>query len=131
MLQRFGAARPRSCVSSRNVPSPWLRQSTLLSPGGDEQVDAPVVVDVARADALAPVVVRDPAFCGDVLEPQAAEVVIEEVRRRRVRCGRTGPVDEEQVGKAVVVVVEDGDAGAGVLDDVHLLLVGAGDIDAR
>jgi hypothetical protein len=39
------------------------------------------------------------------------------------------PVDEEDVGPAVVVVVEDGDAGAGGFYDVALAGGGAVDVD--
>ncbi len=39
-----------------------------------------------------------------------------------------GAVDEEDVGPAVAVVVEDGDAGAGGLDDVALVVLAAVDV---
>ena len=103
----------------------------VAAPGGDEQVDAAVVVDVAGTDALAPVVVSDAALRGYVFKAQSAEVVIEEVRGRGTGAIEPVRIDEEQVGKPVVVVIERGDAGARVLDDVHLLLVGAGDVHAR
>src|SRR5208283_1203460 len=54
----------------------------VVAPGGDEEIDVAVVVDIAGADALAPVGVGDAGFGSDVLEAQAAQVVIKEVGRR-------------------------------------------------
>src|SRR5262249_54468705 len=71
---------------------------------GDEEVEAAVAVDVARIDGQgrrrAAVLFRaDAGSEGDVAEATAAEVLVEAVDR--------AVVGDEQVGPAVVVVVEE------------------------
>ena len=110
---------------------PLVAPKRVLSPGGDEEIDVAVIVGVARADALSPAVVQDAGFPGYVFESEAAQIVIEVVRRRLTAALEAIAIDEEDVGQSVIVVVEDRQAGAGVLDDVGLLLVGTGDDHAR
>src|SRR5690606_40137927 len=88
---------------------------------GDEEVGAPVVVDVAGARALAPApLLREPRGARDVLEAAAAGVPVQE--RPRLLTLREPlerrPVDEEEIGPAVVVVGEHRDTGAGGLEQV-------------
>ena len=95
----------------------------VFSVVGDVEIFAAVVVVVADADALAPAGVQQAGFLGDVGERAVVIVVVEMVRWRASFCARDGvielrAVDDENVGPAVVVVVEDGDAGAGGFDDV-------------
>ena len=90
----------------------------------DVDVWPAVVVEVADDGAEAPALVGDAGFFGDVGEG-AVVIVVEEggVRGGRfaVFGGEGGAADKVDVEPAVVVVVEEGDAGAdGFEDDVFL-----------
>ena len=98
-------------------------EEAVFAVAGDVEVVESVVVIVADADALAPAGGDEAGLGGDVGEG-AVVVVVEEVAGGLVLfvpgvCAwEGGAVDEEDVRPAVAVVVEDGDAGAGGLDDV-------------
>ena len=94
----------------------------VLAVVGDVEVFPSVVVVVADADALAPAGCGEAGFRGDVGEG-AVVIVAVEVVGGRLPGGKSfelGAIDQEDVGPSVVVVVEDGDAGAGGFDDVLL-----------
>ena len=104
-------------------PVAEVAQKNVVPPLAEEEIDISVVVEVAGADTLAPAEMPDARLLRHILKAKVAEVVIEE---RRQAAGRTGlqpvGVHDEDVEQAVVVVVEEGDARAGVLDDVGLVL---------
>lgn len=83
-----------------------------------------VIVIIADADALSPAGGGKTCFFGNVGEC-AVVVVMEEMVSRgssRIRfvAGHRRSVHNEDIGPAVIVVVEDGDAGTGGFDDVAL-----------
>src|SRR6202050_3528423 len=92
----------------------------VLAVVGDVQVFKAVVIVIADANALTPAGMREPSSPGDVGKGAVAVVVIQMIGRSTGR-GRTiqrRPVDDENVGPAVVVVVKGCHTGAGGLDDV-------------
>ena len=94
----------------------------VFSVVGDVKIFPAVVVIVADAHALAPTGVREAGFLRDVGKGSVVIVVVEVARRSSLggRCVESGAVDNEDVRPAIVVVIEDGDAGSGGLDDVFL-----------
>ena len=94
----------------------------VLSVVGDIEIFPTVVVVIADANALAPAGVGKSGLLRDIGESAVVIVVIEMARGRFSRSGRVkaGAVDDENVGPAVVVVVEDGDTRSGGFDDVFL-----------
>ena len=113
-----GPPTPAASVTSTNFFPSTLRNSRCLPTHDDEDVRAAVVVEVADRDAHA--VQRDvqPDRRGHVLELHAAEVAVELERRalglhRRIVVARPdAAVDEEEIGLAVAVVVDDRDPAA-------------------
>ncbi len=107
---------------------------TVLAVVGDVEIVPAVVVVVTDADALSPAGrAARPAFCGHVGEGAVVIVAIEMVRRSFAALGRfqRRAVHDEDVRPAIVVVVEDGDAGACGLDDVLLAVDAAEDLRHR
>ena len=96
----------------------------ILAVAGYVEIGQAIVIVVANAGPLAPAGAGEPGLRGDVGEG-AVLIVVEEVARRR-RSGFFGfgmevsSIDEEDVGVAVAVVIKDGDAGTGSLEDVAL-----------
>ena len=87
---------------------------------GDVKIFPAVVVVIAHADALAPPGGGESGFDGDIREG-AVMIVAVEMTGGGFALGsafESGAIDEEDVGPAVVVVVEDGDASAGGFEDV-------------
>src|SRR5262249_31495653 len=90
---------------------------------GDQEVRIAVVVEVAHRRAMA--VARRPVEAylrGDVPEPPAPEVAIEAGGQAghlepRGRLAESPPAREEEIGPAIGVVVEDGDAAPERLQD--------------
>ena len=102
----------------------------VLPVSGDVEVFPPVVVIITHAHALAPA-------CGGQarLRSYVAEGSIVVVAVKMVAGALSGgkpfegcSVHEEDVWPSVVVVIEDGDAGSGGLNDVFLGLHAAEDI---
>ena len=91
-----------------------------LAVAGDGEVFEAVVIVVSDAGSLAPAFGGKSCFCSDISESSVVVVVV------KVACGgdggglHGGAVDEKDVLPAVVVVVEDGYAGACGLEDVAL-----------
>lgn len=91
-----------------------------MSPESDEEISEAVVVIIAGADPLPPSGECNAGFLSDVGESAVAIIVIE------VAGGFLGlgeafegvAVDKENVGPAVVVIVDDGGASAGAFYDV-------------
>lgn len=102
-----------------------------MPPLGEEEIDVAVVVRVAGADSLSPTEVADAGFGGDVLEVKAAEVVIEVRRERRPRIVQPVTLHKENIREAVVVVIEDRYAGAGIFDDVRLVQIAGDDLSGE
>ncbi len=115
-------------------------EENVVSPEGDEEIDEAVVVVVAGADSLAPAGERDFCLLGYIRKCPVVVVAVEmagrllSFRPHRANAGRArGPglweafeaaaVDEEDVGPAIVVEVEGGNAAARGLDDVPLGLI--------
>src|SRR5450759_1664389 len=88
---------------------------TVLPPVSDEQVGIPVVVIVARADTFGPAGRGQAEFGGEVGEVAMVVVVV-----HAVGPGVAGKDEDVQV--AIVVVIDEGDAAAGGLDNVVLAL---------
>ena len=101
----------------------------VLAVVGDEQIVVAVVVVVADADALSPAGVLEPSLQGDVGEGAVAivlEQVVEGLFARR-KAFEPPAVDQEDVEPAVVVVVVEGDAAAGGLEQIFVLVLAAED----
>ena len=96
---------------------------TVLAEVGDEQVRVAVVVVVADGYAKPPTVVGDSCFGGNIGEG-AVVVVVEECGVRRLRFAGQGvvggAVHHVNVEPAVLVIVEEGDAGPWRLEDESL-----------
>jgi len=91
----------------------------VFSVVGDVEIFPAIVVVIADANSLAPSGVSEAYFLGDVGERAVVIVVIEMAGLRFSMCGiESGAVDDENIRPAIVVVVEDSDAGAGGFDDV-------------
>ena len=102
----------------------------VLAVVGDVEIFPSVVVVVADADALAPAVRGQPGLGGHVGKSSVVIVAIQMIggRRSRRKSFERGAVHQENVGPAIVVVVENRDAGAGGLDDVFLGVLAAEDL---
>ncbi len=92
----------------------------VLAEVGDEEIGPAVVVEVADDGAKAPAIVGDAGLGGDV--GKGAVVIVMEERGVRGGClagfgFEGGAVDEVDVEPAVVVVVEQSDAGADGFED--------------
>jgi hypothetical protein len=114
-------AEPRRHVRERAVAVVAVEARDAVV--ADEEVCVAVVVEVGGGHAHPPALVGDAGPLGHVLEPPAAEVAEERGPRRLLRAalgGHRRAVEEVDVGAAVAVVVEDGDAARGRLDDVVL-----------
>ena len=95
---------------------------------GDEQVGEAVVVIVARGDADVVACAAHSGFVGDVLEGPVVAVAVEAIAILRAGLFERwlfGAVGEIDVGIAVVIVVEDGDAAGHGFD---LVLLGRGGV---
>ncbi len=116
-------------VAKRAVPLVVVEDA--LPVVGDEQVAIPVAVVVGGAGRLAPAGVREPGVDRHVLELETAEIAIEMSGGGAAGAFAVerGTVCDVDIGKAVVVGVEDRDAAAGGLEDVLLRIGAAGDVD--
>ena len=119
MLHSVGRpATPAAAVTSREGAVAVVAVEDVRAERRDVEIEIAVVVVVADGDAglvrlrVGPAVAGDAGRRGDVGERAVLVVVIQRVRR----AGRA--VDEVQIGEAVVVVVDPGDAGAEGLDHV-------------
>ena len=106
---------PAASVISSNFFPLDIAEQVVLADARDEQVRAVVVVDVADAHAHAVHRHVEADFLRDVLELVAAKVLVQDHRRQRllgVVAGKQAGLDEQDVGLAVAVVIEDRDAAA-------------------
>ena len=101
----------------------------VLAVVSDVEVVEAVVVVVACADSLSPAARSQPGLLSHV--GKAAIVIVVEqmiggsgLARRHLKGGA---VDDEDVGPAIIVIIKDGDAGAGGFDDVLFTLLVTGD----
>src|SRR5882762_3181027 len=81
-----------------------------------------IVVVIAHAHALAPARSNEPGVLGHVGKGAVVIVVVEMIRGRVLSRWtlQSGPIDEENIRPAVIVVIEDCHASACCLDDVLL-----------
>jgi hypothetical protein len=107
----------------------------ILAVVGYVQILEAVVIVIADADALAPAAVREAGFLGDIGKRAVVIVAVEMIGGSVLyvygRAFELCTVDDEDVGPTVVVVIEDGDAGAGGFDDVLLCVAAAEDVRHR
>src|SRR5260370_10402080 len=91
---------------------------------GNVKIFEAIVVVIADAHALSPAGVSQAGFFGDIGERAVMVVAVEVVRRcTDLRQGfQRGAVYEENVGPAIIVVIENGDAGSRRFDDVFFRL---------
>ena len=92
---------------------------------GDQKVGVAVVIEVADAGGLRPAGARESGLLTDFGEVTLAIVAVElRVGRRSVGVER-GAVGDEDIVRAVAVVVEDRGAGAGAFENVVFLVLAA------
>ena len=101
-----------------------------MSPLGDEEIDVAIVIRVTGADSLPPAEVAYTGFGGDVLKAKSSQVVIEVRHEGRPCIVQPVALNQEDIREAVVVVIEDRNAGTRIFDDVGLIEV-AGDHRCR
>ena len=78
---------------------------------GDVEIFPSVIVVIPDADALAPTSRRQPCFGSDIGKGAVVIIMVEAIRRSLSRGKSFQPcaVDQEDIGPAVIVVIEDGD----------------------
>src|SRR5579859_7222433 len=105
----------------------------VFSVVGDVEIFPAVVVIVADADSLAPAGVGQAGFVRDIGESTVVIVMVEMAGREiaRGRSIESGAVHDEDVRPAVVVVIEDGDAGSSGFNDVFFGVHAAKDFRGR
>ena len=105
----------------------------VLAVIGDVEILPSVVVVVSDTNSLAPTRRDKSRFLSHVRESSIVIVVIQMVRGSLIggealqRCA----IHDENVGPPVVVIIENGDAGSGCLDDVFLGVHSAENIGHR
>src|SRR5580700_3013489 len=104
-------------VAKRAIP--LIPVQDILSPLGDEHVGVAVIIDVTRTRALAPPWTRNSRFFGDVVELQSTQVVIEERLGLRA-VAQAAAIHQKDVGKPIIVIVENCYTGSGGFRDVLL-----------
>src|SRR6185369_8140428 len=94
----------------------------VLSVVRDVEVFPSIVVVVADADTLAPAVRGQPGLGGHIGKSSVVLVAIQMIGGRRScrKSFKRGAVYQENIGPAIVVVIENRRAGSGGLDDVLL-----------
>src|ERR1700690_1148911 len=94
----------------------------VLPVAGNVEVFPSVVVIVAHADSLSPARGRQTRPRGYIAEGSVVIVAVKLVAGALSggKAFESGSIHEEDVGPAVVVIIKDGDARAGGLDDVFL-----------
>src|SRR5215471_17137327 len=120
-------------VGDLNEHSVLVVVQAVLSVVGDIEVFPAVVVVVADANALSPARSGEAGLVGNVGEC-AVVVIAVEVIGRGLAAGKafeSGSIDQENVWPAIVVVVDDANAGAGSFDDVLLGIDAAEDVRRR
>src|SRR5258706_5212678 len=114
-------------VAKRAIP--LIPVQDILSPLGDEDVGVAVIVDIPRADALAPSCTRDSRFFGDVFEIQSTQVVIQE--RLGLRAPEAAAIHQKDVRETIIVIVENCHTCSGGLNDVLFSMVCPGNFNTR
>src|SRR4029077_10758313 len=90
----------------------------VLSVIGDEKIFEAVVVVIPDADGRRPADFLQARFFGDIGECAVAIIVIEAIRRALGCTGKTRAAEDENIHPAVDVVIEEGTAAAGGLENV-------------
>ena len=102
----------------------------VAAPVANEQVVESIIVEVANAATLAPSRMRESSLPGDVGEGAVA-VVAEQIARRLCRslgALKVRAIHQEDVQPAIVVVIEQGDAGTHFFHQKSFVRWRAGDI---
>ena len=105
----------------------------ILAVISDVQILPAVIVVVARAHSLSPARSRHTGLHGHVTEGAVMIVAIQMIRRRlsRGKTFQSGAVHHENVGPAIIVIIENRDTGTSCLDDVLLRVQPAENIGHR
>ena len=106
-------------VAERTVSH--IMQEHVVPPLADEEIHVAIVIRVAGAHPLRPAEVADAGFDGNILKTKSTQVVVEMRRQRRAGVLQPVALQKKDVRKAVVVVIEYRNAGAGVFYDVGLI----------
>lgn len=103
-------------------PIPLIVEEMIFTVAGDIEVVVAIIVIVPDTCALAPAGESDCGASSDIGKSSVVVVMEEVTCGIAFRCGgvERGAINEEDVLPAVAVVVEDGNAGAGGLEDVAL-----------
>ena len=92
---------------------------------GDQQIGVAVVIDIAYTGGLCPAGAGEAGFAADLGKMAPAVVAIELRVSRCCAPLKDGPVGDEDIVGSVAVVIEDGGAGSGALEQVFLLVLSA------
>ena len=108
----------------REGPVALIAIELIAAVAGDVDVEEAVVIVVAHGDTGGEhAIAGETGFGRYIFEFPVAQVAVEGVAGGRLAVSQVGSVSEEQVGEAVVVEVDDADAGAEGLE--HVLFGGS------
>ena len=125
---RRGKSAGLGLVTKRTVS--LIAIQDVLAPLGHEEIGISIIIEVARANALAPTGMRQPGFGGYIFELEAAEVVIEKVCGRGQTLIKPIAIHQKNIGQPIIVVVEDRNPISGRLDDKLLAFLRSRNIDS-
>src|SRR5439155_2993891 len=135
VVEKGAACAPLRVLAQETRPFRNVRKSAVtvvvienvLAPVHDKKVVKAVVVVVADADALAPAEAGQSGLLRHVLEGAVAIVAQQPIGRDRLSASQSSTIHKKDIEPAVVVVIEEGRAATGSLDDVLVLRAAAVD----
>ena len=89
-----------------------------------------MIINIAHTDSLSPALLREASFLRDVFKFQAAQIVIEKGGRLRRVFPQPAGIYQNDVGQAIIVIVEYRHSVSGGFNDVLLGIVCSGHIHA-
>ena len=92
-----------------------------MSPLADEEIHVAIVIRISCAHTLRPPEVADAGFRGDILKVKPTQVVVKMRRQGSTRIVQPIALQKKDVGKTVIVVIDNCNPGAGVFYDVGLI----------
>ena len=95
----------------------------ILAVAGDEEVVEAIVVVIADADTHGPARLAEAGFLGDVGEGAVAVVLVESIAGPGRNAVQAATGEQENIHPSIVVVVDEGAAGAHDFEDVGGLFV--------